>query len=199
MSIIFEKPKISIFDISAFNDTEFYEKVYRNVSNERKEKVNFFFFSKSKYLSLATGFLLERELKNLGIKDYSLNYGEFDKPYLVGIDNLYFNLSHSGQYAICAFYNSEIGIDIEQIVNISEPLIREVTTLSEYNFLINLDKTAQKENFFRLWTAKESYMKYTGKGLSISPKKLEINFASPLTIKYDGSIVPVLFQEYIVT
>src|SRR6188768_1435881 len=61
------------------------------------------------YLLLQKGF----EKMDLGPIDLAaLKHGELSKPYLEG--NVNFNISHSGNYTICAISEmGEIGIDIE--------------------------------------------------------------------------------------
>lgn len=198
MISIFEKPRISILDTKIFDDEGQYLNAYNSVSAERKEKVDFYRFDKDKRLSLAAGLLLEMGLSQFGIKEYSLEYGQYGKPYIREYDWLFFSLSHSGTLAACAFYDKEIGIDIELICDVTEPLIRQVSTDYEYDFLMHLDENQRKEQFFRLWTAKESYMKYLGTGLSLSPQELEICFNKNLTIRHCGTLVPVTFEEYCV-
>ena len=48
----------------------------------------------------------------------NIQIGENSRPYLIG--NIDFNISHSGDYVICAISNeSKIGIDIEKIIPIN--------------------------------------------------------------------------------
>ena len=82
-----------------------------------------------------------------------------------------FNLSHSGRYAACIVGAGVCGIDIEQIKE-----KREFTCIAERFFCEN-EKTYLKseetsEAFYKIWTLKESYMKYTGTGFALAPGKI---------------------------
>src|SRR5215204_7080172 len=70
--------------------------------------------------SLAGYLLLKKGFEQLGLAgiDFAeLQYGEFKKPYLV--DNVHFNISHSGNYTVCAVSKDhEVGIDIELLNDI---------------------------------------------------------------------------------
>ena len=63
--------------------------------------------------------LLDEVLRLNGIFDYKLRYNEYGKPYLES-GELFFNLSHSGEYTACA-------ISWGEHVNVlrSDPCIRD--------------------------------------------------------------------------
>lgn len=195
MKINIDKPTVIMLNTSVFDDEEKFNQAYADVSVERKKKIDFYRFKKDKKLSLAAGVLLEQGLKNLGIEKYSLRYGEYQKPYIEGYDNVFFNLSHSEDYSVCVFYKKETGIDIEKIADVSEDVIKEVTTGKEYKFLTGLDEETKKEQFYRLWSVKESYMKYLGRGLSVHPGEIEMTFNDDIEIVHNGKIAPVILQE----
>lgn len=191
-----EKPIVKILDTSVFSDENEYQKAYISVSEERKNKVDFYRFPKDKFLSLGAGVLLREGLRQFGITEYSLRYGKNGKPYLGEYDNMFFNLSHSGVISAVAFYRTEIGVDIEKISDISKELVRKVTTKNEFSYIMGLDEEEQREQFFRLWTAKESYMKYIGTGLSLPPTDLEIDFGREISMMHLGKKVPIIFEEH---
>ncbi len=192
----FEKPLVTILDTSVFADEEKFWAAYSAVSRERQQKVDAYRLPKDKHLSLGAGVLLEQGLSRLGIQNASLVCGENKKPYLKGCRNLFFSLSHSEPYAVCAFFDKEIGIDIEKLSEVSESVIKRVTTEKEYALLTKLGGEPKKEQFIRLWTVKESYVKYLGKGLSLSPGKLTVDFGENITIMHEGEKAEVVFQEF---
>ena len=103
--------------------------------------------------------LLDEVLRLNGIFDYKLRYNEYGKPYLEG-GELFFNLSHSGEYTACAISDKEIGIDIQKIC-MKEYAMRRICTPEEQAQI----KTA--EDFTRIWVIKESYAKAKGIGISL--------------------------------
>lgn len=90
---------------------------------------------------------------------------EMGKPYLKDC-HLHFNVSHSGEYLAIAVSKSPVGIDIQKRKDIKEGMYRKVVQPQEA-VLIEQDK---ENDFLRLWTLKESFVKAEGKGLRISMK-----------------------------
>lgn len=102
--------------------------------------------------------------KNNSIHLYKNKYG---KPYIKEIDKFHFNLSHSGDWVVCAVDSSQVGIDIEKIHDVDLNLSARFFSEEEHAYLISLDDTKRRETFFDFWTLKESYIKADGRGLSI--------------------------------
>jgi len=93
------------------------------------------------------------------------------KPYFAG-NPLYFSLSHSKIMAVCAISDAPIGVDIEKLRPLEEKLPKRVLSHGELCWLQNQPETMAC--FFRLWTMKEAYVKFTGTGFDGAPKKVEI-------------------------
>lgn len=96
--------------------------------------------------------------------DATLLKDERGKPY-VHIDSVHVSISHSSERCIVAVSNSEVGVDIEHKNGECERLLK----IAERYFTpdeIEYVKESPCENFYRIWCAKESYMKYTGQGFS---------------------------------
>lgn len=123
--------------------------------------------------SLLGKLLLKKGLAEFGLSDdlSKLKYNEFDRPYLQ--KRLDFNIAHSGPYIVCAFAeNQSIGIDIEQIKDVSIADFRNVFHQEEWQIL--LSSANKKETFFNYWTAKEAIVKAEGKGLNIPANSIRI-------------------------
>lgn len=80
------------------------------------------------------------------------------KPYIEG--GPCFSYSDSGGFGLCAVSEAEIGADIE----ILRPAARYLAVARRF-FAPDEAAAATEENFFRLYTAKEAYVKFTGKGI----------------------------------
>ncbi|OPZ94641.1 MAG: 4'-phosphopantetheinyl transferase sfp [Firmicutes bacterium ADurb.Bin419] len=102
--------------------------------------------------------------KNNSIQLYKNEYG---KPYIKDIDNFHFNLSHSGDWIVCAVDSATIGIDIEKIHDVDLNLSARFFSKEEHLYLLSLDDIKRREAFFDFWTLKESYIKADGRGLSL--------------------------------
>ncbi len=119
-------------------------------------------------------------LKNI-FSEYGINYCEEElvfnshgKPYLKNHSDMFFNISHCHELAVCTVGNTELGIDVENIRKYSPRVVNKVFSESEKNFL---EKTENKnEAFFRIWTLKESFVKALGIGISYPMKTCEFLF-----------------------
>lgn len=87
------------------------------------------------------------------------------KPYLPKHPNVFFNVSHSGDYAVLAISTSPIGIDIEHInLNYAfQETLPYVFNEDEIQFINNAEHKARA--FYSLWTRKEAFVKALGKGI----------------------------------
>ncbi|MGN0823851.1 MAG: 4'-phosphopantetheinyl transferase family protein [Candidatus Coproplasma sp.] len=170
------------------------ERMCANLSAERKEKVKSQKCERDKLLSAAAGYILEQALKSEGVASFSLCYNQNGKPYLRD-GKVYFNLSHSGSVAVCAVSDREVGVDVQAFRPVKDELLKKVCTQAEYSF-VTADGGEILQRFCRVWALKESVMKCLGKGLSLSPKKIEMDFSSKTCAKIDGKDSKLYFKEY---
>ena len=143
----------------------------------RKAKIDALHFEKDKCLSLAAEMLLRHACKEYGV-DYAtenITVDENSKPKFARAP-LHFNLSHSGNVAICAMSPWSIGCDVEKIHDIDMALAKRFFCQKEYEQILACEKQEQKQMFFRLWTLKESFMKCTGLGFKLPLSEFCIEF-----------------------
>jgi len=81
--------------------------------------------------------------------------GEHGKPYLQNNSDIFFNLSHSGDYVLCGIADRQIGVDIQK---------RHDKDVSGVKEKIH-NAQDEDEDFFLLFSAKEAFCKCTGEGL----------------------------------
>ena len=79
---------------------------------------------------------------------------EKGKPYLEGV-SVHYNLSHSGDYAVCALSDRRVGVDVEKITPISVKVMRRFFGKTVFS----------PREQMRLWTRYESYGKMMGHGI----------------------------------
>ena len=116
------------------------------------------------------------------------DYGPHGKPFLRGNDSLQFNLSHSGEYALCGVARVAVGVDIEQLrlMDRLDGLIKRCLALSEQNALATMSIDQQSVGFLQYWTCKEAYLKATGQGISESLMAIEVDLANEPQLKIPG-------------
>ena len=106
-------------------------------------------------------------LKERGLKG-DISEGPCGKPSLPG-SGLYFNKSDSGAFTAFALSDEgEIGLDLQKILPYKDRYDRLAERFflpEERDALLALEEAARGNFFFRLWTVKESYLKFTGQGL----------------------------------
>lgn len=172
---------ITVFylDVSTIN-METYEKFYSIVSDERKSKANKFrFFDDSKRCIFGEILLLYSLFRFLGYNAIPhIDYNSYGKPFIKNLNDFHYNISHSGQWVVCAYGNSEVGVDIEKIVyeHDNNGIINNFFSKEEKDFIcLNADKITRAQRFTQIWTLKESYIKYLGTGLSTSLNSFSTN------------------------
>ena len=162
-------------------------KCFEILNQEEKIKAKKFFFEEHKRrFIVARGTLrtiLGRYL-NTPASTIEFTYSSQGKPRLtnkLGEDKLQFNLSHSYDLAIYGVtYNCVIGVDIEHIRPILEikKLAKRFFCSREYNYISLLTSPELEKTFFKLWTAKEAYLKATGEGIGRGLDKVEVSLDS---------------------
>ncbi len=197
------KNHIYILDAHSLENIGTFDKWYEKMPIERRKKIDSFYFLKDKRLSLGAGILLRECLSREGITDIKLSYGENGKPFLTDRRDIYFNLSHSGNMVVCACSDRPVGVDIEMRRHFEDDLINFVYHKSETEHIRNNANDADML-FTRLWTIKESVMKYFGTGLSLEPKEIYIDMrgVNAFCEKYNcGNIYFAEYsvEEYVIT
>lgn len=111
--------------------------------------------------------ILQNALKSdYGITDEILfERQENGKPYLEKHPDIHFNISHCRKGILCVISTEgSIGCDIEEIVEEIDKNIMDYCCNEAERQTIMTSKDPETE-FTKLWTRKESLLKYTGDGL----------------------------------
>ncbi len=83
------------------------------------------------------------------------------KPYIEN-GEIYFNITHAGDFKAVAIGKAEVGIDAETLRKPDLRVARRFTQ-AEREYILESDSD---NRFFEIWTKKEAYLKYKGSGLS---------------------------------
>ncbi len=165
--IFVEAEKISSFDAHS-NKAEylidiFGEKYAASALNKKNPA--------SRRESVAGLFLLERMLNKAGIcpSDFSFVRAASGRPSALG-ENFDFNISHSGDYVICAIEvadGARLGVDIQSPIAAERQkrLVGRFFAPDEVEYYKKHGESA--DIFLSMWTRKEAYLKYTGSGIAV--------------------------------
>ncbi len=161
------------------------------ISKSRQEKIKKLKHASDRKRSYAAG-LLEREILSAhDLTTENIFYNEHGKPLVEG---LYYNLSHSGDYAFGVVSDVAVGCDVERIKEPKPSVAKRFFSEKEYQCFLESINSA--EAFYTIWTRKESYIKMTGKGLaqdltSFCTIELDSNTAWVFTRVFDGHVFSV--------
>jgi len=114
---------------------------------------------------------------NTPAKQITYKKNSHGKPALNHDHPVYFNLSHSHDFAALAIScHSEIGIDVEYLKSKPhwEKIAKRFFTKTEVSYLLDQPKENQESFFFQIWTRKEAYIKAIGTGLSTSLSSFDV-------------------------
>ena len=159
--------KVFYSSISGLSPSDF-DVLYNSLPQWRKETTDKITQSDEKLRSCAAGALFVRALASVGTDPHAaVVFNANGKPYLKDFPHTFFSISHSGELVLCAVSDQETGCDIQQISAARFPVAKRFFTESEQR---QVSQAALPENeFARIWTRKESYVKMLGTGISACP------------------------------
>ncbi len=151
--------------IQLVKDPLVFEKWFNQMNSERKEKVLRCRNEVDKQRSLLAGILLQ----------YGLKQDRFAKQ-------VFYSISHSGNYVICVLSDRRVGIDIENKFRSAfseakierlEKIAKKCLTMGEEIRFFNCDDEEKADTLIRFWTRKESYSKALGIGLAMDFSQID--------------------------
>lgn len=92
----------------------------------------------------------------------------------------FFNLSHTYNALVIGVANRPIGIDIEKVKKANIKIANRYFTEKEILYIVEKKKEIDRR-FYEIWTRKEAYIKFVGKGFFIGLKSID-------TLKESNSI-----------
>ena len=150
-------------DIRALYDEECYQKYFAALPAFRQEKARKLLFQKDRAQSAGAWLLLEEIRKRYKISDRAV-----------------YNLSHSGDYVLCAYSDAakaQVGCDLEEVKELRLSVARRFFGEGEYRHIAETkDPECKTWLFYRYWVLKESFMKATRKGMAIDMRSYEIGW-----------------------
>lgn len=98
------------------------------------------------------------------IEEIQIERDRNGKPYVVD-SNFEISLAHSKNWAACSVGEVPSGVDVEEDFADALAVAKNFFTAQEFSQLCKLDGRARDERFLNLWTIKESFAKFTGRGI----------------------------------
>lgn len=162
--------KTYIISTKQLEEETVFSEALKTVSFERRRKIGRLRHEKDKQRSLAASIALDGALKEYGLRERDMEYdfGRQGKPCFRHYPALHFSISHAGGYAVCSIGPKENGNDIERIRSGKERVAKRFFTQEEISWIQEAPSLKeQEERIFRIWTMKESFLKVTGRGMSL--------------------------------
>lgn len=156
-----------IADVTPLYEERCYRKYYDCLPDFRKEKAD----------ALRT---VEMKAQSVGV--WAL-WEQIRAEYGLTADAV-FNLSHSGNYVMCAAgldgSHERVGCDLEKIGKLREKVAARFFCREECEAILREgSEKAKTELFYRYWVLKESFMKATGKGMALPMDSFCIRMGEP--------------------
>ncbi len=192
--------KVFALNIKDVPEVYLFKPLLSLVDKSKRERLVKFKFQKDLQRGLFADLLIRKfiiENYNTRNKDIYFSVNEYGKPYCEFIDDFYFNVSHSGNWVVCAVDNKPVGVDIEKISAIDLDISKNFFSDKEHNDLMLSNYPF--DYFFALWSLKESYIKFIGKGLSYPLNSFSMNISGENNIRIDSNnktIENIYFKQY---
>ncbi|WP_238861419.1 4'-phosphopantetheinyl transferase superfamily protein [Clostridium sp. YIM B02569] len=168
------------------------------LNEEKRNKIYRFMYIEDKQRTIVGDLLIKAilmEKLNINYNKVEFYCNKFGKLYLKGFNNIYFNISHSGKWIVCAIDDEEIGIDIEEVKPIDINIGAVAFSDNELDLLSRQEEYNKLNFFYRLWTLKESYVKSVGMGLNMQLKSFSIDVDK---VYSHSKILDRYFRQYVI-
>lgn len=186
------KPALYAVNVTALvTDDVLFKKAFALARPQRQEKAARYRKREDAALSLGVELLLRHAHAQAGVP--------FPKGYITTAygkpcgEALLFNLSHSGEWALCAVADNEVGCDVEKIDPAHLRVAERFYTENEKEQLASAANEEERVfRFFRMWTLKESFIKAADVDFDLISEPAVI-LGNPSRIKGEESAT---FAEY---
>ncbi len=185
--------KTFIANIQNLPDPKENPQILENIWQERKEKILAYQFEDGRKESLGSALMLQKVLSKKNLNPQNIKYEKNGKPEISGLN---FNISHAENFVICSVSENPVGCDIEKIRSIKSGFEKRFFTQNEVFYLDKFLGDEKLKQFFRLWTMKESYMKFTGEGMKLALNRFEFIIEDSIKVFRDGILIPCFIKEY---
>lgn len=159
---------VYFFEINMDICDELFSQLKGFVSAKKVERAVKMRFSIDRALTVCTETVVRLlACTDLGVKNCDIIFveDEYGKPFLKDYPDFHFNVSHTRDALVVAVSDDEVGVDIERIRNADLKIIKRFFSNPEREYIYQHEDSNRA--FYEIWTRKEAYSKFIGKGLSI--------------------------------
>lgn len=174
-----------------------WEELMPQLSRWRQKKVMSLCHAGDRARSAGAGWLLDYALTKAQIprEQRAIRLQTGGKPELVS-GNIHFSLSHAGRWAVCALADTPVGVDVE-LPRCTLATARRFFAPAEVAQVEALPEAARSDALLRLWTAKESFTKALGQGLSLGLNTFEVHLENAgAFLVQQATPLPYRLEEY---
>ncbi|WP_242651953.1 MULTISPECIES: 4'-phosphopantetheinyl transferase superfamily protein [Leuconostoc] len=142
------------------------------MNENRRNVISHLFKKDDKIRSLLSQKLMEYAISNfltIPVSQLVFEFNKYGKPELLSHSNVFFNISHCGNWLVCIVENDPVGVDIEKLVGYTTDTI-DIFCSSKEKELLHLSGDP-KNLYYKFWT-----LKAIGTGLFRDPKDVEVSF-----------------------
>jgi 4'-phosphopantetheinyl transferase len=178
------------------NDIDAYNTLYSLLPFEKQQAISSFRFDADKKLKICSEILIRCLIcQTLHIKNKEIQFllNDYGKPYLAYFPSFEYNISHTKNAIAIGISDNPVGVDIEKIKRFDFRMPKYSFTDNENSFLTS-EQANQDRRFFEIWTKKEAYIKYSGKGLSIPLKSFDVTDTG-----FSPNLSSVQISDYIIS
>jgi 4'-phosphopantetheinyl transferase len=193
------KPELVAVRLDRKLDSMEVESLLCFISPEKKRVIGHYYRKEDQLRSLVADLLVRMVvMQHVDVKNREINVSQSEngKPMLAGMEGFHFNVSHAGDWVVCAFDSAEIGADVERVKTANLSISRSFFTEEEHYDICNAPDP--NDRFFDYWTLKESFIKHNGKGLSQALNAFAILFSeNPIRVALEGKrLEKVYLKQY---
>ena len=133
--------------------------------------------------------------KYYGISDTTVAKTDRGKPYLADYPHIHVNITHTDTLVAVAVSDSPVGVDAQTVTDkIYGRVAKRMFTAGEREYAAK-----SHENFYEVWTKKESFVKMTGEGLSHRTAEIDVltgDQASFRCFSIDNAVLSVCMTDH---
>ncbi len=144
-----------------------YRPLLPELSGERRARIGAFRLEQDKKASTVSGLwvrYLARQYLEVENSELKFETNAYGKPRLAGVREFQYNISHTRGAAAVGISRTPIGVDVEKMGRYEEEVAGRFFCENEVRYIEQGDAGRR---FYEVWTKKEAYVKWIGKGLAI--------------------------------